>query len=171
MKTSSPFLAVMVSVGLFALSGCATPAGLFPARFPVATSPGGSEMAIDGRNDGVTPFETWLSASRPHLFVARKDGWGRTAALLLPADDNNPPRIFVWSADSPLSEVLNYQPGSVNLWLRAPGDADTFSTLLRDVTLVDEMMASGRLSKRQHRALTGALMDFFVPPDEETGRD
>ena len=123
-------------------------------------------MAIDGRPAGVTPLETWLSASRPHLLVARKAGWGRTAALLLPAADGKAPRLFIWSDDSPLSEVLNFKSGPIDLWLRSSGDTDPFSAFLKDATMADEMMASGRLSERQHHALIGALGDFFVPPEE-----
>jgi hypothetical protein len=166
MKSHSLILFVMLSAGLVSFSGCATSSGLLPSRVWVNTAPDGSEITIDGQSAGASPVIAWLSPSRPHQFVAHREDWGRTAALLLPAANGKPQRLFIWSADTPLTEMRNYEARSFELWLRSPGEADPFSTYLQDVITADAMLAAGHLTTQQHRALLRALGNFFAPPEE-----
>jgi len=155
---------------LIAFSGCSTASGFWPNRVKVTTTPSRSAVSINGQPSGLAPLQTWFSPYRSHLIIAEKEGWVRTALLVLPADDGKPSRAFQWSADAPLSELIDFASDPVVLLLRAPDTGDSFSVLLKDVQMADSLKESGHLSVRQHRELIRALTDFFDSPGELAGR-
>jgi hypothetical protein len=160
------FLAVaLLSVCPVLFSSCATSFGLWSPNVTITSIPTGAALTVDGRVAGVTPLKLWLDAARPHQIVAVKDDWTQTAALVLPAADGRPPRLFIWDEGGNFSELVNFDPGTVDLWLKSSVNGDRFAGFVHEVALAAALEKAGKLSAIQHHELERAIREFFVPPE------
>ena len=164
MKPKIVLPTLLVSVCCVLLSGCMTAASnLVPSRMAIISAPSQAMISIDGKVVGTAPLNVWLSNTRPHLIVAEKEDWVRTAALVLPATASRPSRLFLWNEDSDLAELMNYDSWTIDLWLKSSPESEKFAGYMREVLLADEMEKAGRLTKNEHRELVRQITEFFAP--------
>lgn len=158
-------LAALISTGS---SGCATFSNGNKQTIVVRSTPSGALAKINGTVVGKTPFKVKLARDGVFKIDLEKNGFEPASAVLLPSATNYNRRYLRWGVDYDLGCTTDLVPGALSLELSpALGEAtqaDRFAEMSALIVRADALLASGELTKADHKYLVGKIVEAFQRP-------
>lgn len=125
-------------------------------------------MLENGRSIGVTPATPSLSRSRAHTITIERPGYAPEEVTLLTVPNDAADAYIRFGVDELVGAHSDLSPSKVEVELdplilpEQPGD-DPFSELAAKIVEVDEQLASGEITAKDHRYILSRLFEFYQP--------
>ena len=161
----SVLLAALISTGA---SGCATLANVNKQTVVVRSTPSGAVTKINGTPVGQTPLKVKLARDGVFKIDLEKNGFEPASAVLLPSATDYNRRYLRWGVDYDLGRTTDLVPGAISIELTpALGQAtqaDRFAEMSAQIVRADALLASGELTRADHKYLVGKIIESFQRP-------
>ncbi len=158
-------LAGLVSTGT---TGCAVLTKGKKQTVVVRSTPAGAVAKINGTVVGQTPFKVKLSRDEVFRVDLEKNGFESASAILLPSSTNYDQRYLRWGLDYDLGRATDLVPEALVLELKpALGEVtqqDRFAEMSAQIIRADALLASGELTKADHKYLVEKIVEAFHRP-------
>ena len=158
-------LAALISTGA---TGCAVLTKGKKQTVVVRSTPAGAVAKINGTVVGQTPFKVKLARDGVFRVDLEKNGFESASALLLPSATHYNQRQLRWGVDYDLGRTTDLVPGALEFELKpALGEAsqaDRFAEMSAQIVRADALLASGELTKADHKYLVEKIVEAFHRP-------
>lgn len=158
--------------GLF-LGGCASIVKGTTQAIPVASSPSGATVFLDGNRLGQTPLTVEAKRKRDHLLTLEKDGY-QTDSIAITRDIGGAVfgniiagGLIGWGVDAISGAQWNLSPKTINITLKAgadttpPGAKSNAAIFIEELAKLDEVHASKKVTDEEYIKMRAALVDKY----------
>lgn len=158
-------------VGVALSSGCATIVKGTTQTIPIASEPSGARVSVDGAPAGTTPTKVTLDRKRSHMVTLELEDHetenipvtnsigGAVAGNIIAGG------LIGWGVDAATGAQYNLHPETINARLRpksGPSTAASKANSLSDeLTKLDELKTTGRISDDEHTKLRAAAIASY----------
>jgi len=157
-------------------SGCATCINGTSQKIPVKSNPAGATLTIVGdKTEYSTPCEIELKRKTDHILHLKKDGYepatveikhvlsGAVAGNILAGG------LIGWGVDAATGSQYRLIPETVSVDLKPkpevedvqPKQVDKPKTLLEELNELDQLKASGKITKREYETLRHRIIEKY----------
>ncbi len=176
-------LNLLLVLGLFSLTGCATAIKGTTQPIQVGSEPAGADILLDGVKVGQTPASIPVKRQHDHLLTVEKPGYypenfalvrnvnvAVAGNILLGMGTMGVGSLVGWGADAMSGAQYNLTPAVVNPVLRPlPSDArpppaaeDRTARFVEELGKLDALHQSGKITDEDYRKMRAALVDGYA---------